>query len=371
MLYLQAIVGAAAASAMAMPAVQEQKRDQLVDLSSFTPFETISPQTILNSANQTQKAKFDAGLFNDNVIASTVGGLLGGLTGGSSGSECSNPEIRTEWSSYSDADRTSFVNAIVCLLGKPSGGSQFPGSGNRYEDLTSTHRALSPNIHQTATFLVWHRYFVYTLESLLRNECGFTAVMPWWDETKYSGNFASSDVFSSSWFGDIPDITASGQGTCVDTGAFADDTLHVGPGSANTNHCLSRALNDTDTAQVSSDYVNSCMSQSDYDAFRSCFEYGPHAYGHNGIGAVMSDVPSSVGDPIFFMHHLFVDRNFRVWQNADSSRLTTIDGCADDANPCTPISTSTVLSSNGIIANMTVGEVLNTLGGPLCYRYDY
>jgi tyrosinase len=97
----------------------------------------------------------------------------------------------------------------------------------------------------------------------------------------------------------------------------------------------------------------------------------PHGYGHNGIGAVMAEVSSSVGDPIFFMHHTFVDHTFRIWQNANPSRTQTISGCADAANPCTPISLSTTLSSNGLQPDMTVSDVLNTLGGAMCYRYDY
>jgi tyrosinase len=97
----------------------------------------------------------------------------------------------------------------------------------------------------------------------------------------------------------------------------------------------------------------------------------PHGYGHNGIGAVMAEVSSSVGDPIFFMHHTFVDHTFRVWQNGNPDRHKTISGCADKANPCTPITLNTKLSVNGIRPDITVQEALSTLSGTFCYRYDY
>ncbi|KAI1162759.1 Di-copper centre-containing protein [Nemania serpens] len=283
----------------------------------------------------------------------------------------SSPSIRSEWSIYSSADRTAFVDAIKCLQNKPSGGSQFTGARNRYEDLISVHRGMTANIHQTAAFLVWHRYFVWVFEQMLRGECGFTRAMPWWDETKHAGAFAASDVFTDQWFGHLPAKTSNGQGTCIESGEFSGTTLHVGPGTSNSDHCLSRAVDESQTAQCNKDFTNSCLSMGSYEEFRDCFELGPHGYGHNGIGAVMAEVSASVGDPIFFMHHLFVDHTFRIWQNANPSRRTTISGCADAANPCTPITLDTKLSSNGIQPDLTVRQVLNTLGGSLCYRYDY
>ncbi|KAI1198763.1 Di-copper centre-containing protein [Nemania serpens] len=283
----------------------------------------------------------------------------------------SSPSIRPEWSSYSSADRTAFVDAIKCLQDKPSGGSQFTGARNRYEDLISVHRGMTANIHQTAAFLVWHRYFVWVFEQLLRNECGFNRAMPWWDETKHAGAFAASDVFTEQWFGHLPAKTSNGQGTCIESGEFSGTTLHVGPGTSNSDHCLSRAVDESQTAQCNKDFTNSCLSMGSYEEFRDCFELGPHGYGHNGIGAVMAEVSASVGDPVFFMHHLFVDHTFRIWQNANPSRRTTISGCADAANPCTPITLDTKLSSNGIGPDLTVRQAMNTLGGSLCYRYDY
>lgn len=130
----------------------------------------------------------------------------------------SSPSIRSEWSIYSSADRTAFVDAIKCLQNKPSGGSQFTGARNRYEDLISVHRGMTANIHQTAAFLVWHRYFVWVFEQMLRGECGFTRAMPWWDETKHAGAFAASDVFTDQWFGHLPAKTSNGQGTCIESG---------------------------------------------------------------------------------------------------------------------------------------------------------
>jgi tyrosinase len=125
---------------------------------------------------------------------------------------CSNPRVRQEWDSYSNSDRQAFVSAVRCLMGKaPSG--QFSQSKSRYEDLVALHQTLTPNVHGSSKFLIWHRYYLWTFEDMLRSECGFDRNLPWWDETRYSGNFAASSIFSSQWLGSI-----NTGGNCVTDG---------------------------------------------------------------------------------------------------------------------------------------------------------
>ncbi|CBX91557.1 hypothetical protein LEMA_P070650.1 [Plenodomus lingam JN3] len=125
---------------------------------------------------------------------------------------CSNVRVRTEWDSYSNARRQGFVNAIKCLMSRRPNG-QFRNSRSRYEDLVALHQQLTPNIHGNAKFLVWHRYFVWTFEDMLRTECGFNDAMPWFDETRYAGRFQQSSIFSNEWFG-----SANVGGRCVTNG---------------------------------------------------------------------------------------------------------------------------------------------------------
>lgn len=85
----------------------------------------------------------------------------------------------------------------------------------------------------------------------------------------------------------------------------------------------------------------------------------------------MADVSAAPSDPIFFMHHLFVDRNFLVWQNGDASRKTSISGCIDSKSPCTPLTLDTVISVMGLKPDVTVRDVINPLDGAMCYLYTY
>lgn len=82
---------------------------------------------------------------------------------------------------------------------------------------------------------------------------------------------------------------------------------------------------------------------------------------------------SSPSDPIFYMHHLFVDHELASWQQVNVTRKQTVtDSCANGSSPCTSsITSNNVLDMNGLRANAKVGDILNTQGGFLCYNYDY
>ncbi|KAI0167700.1 hypothetical protein BJ166DRAFT_239350 [Pestalotiopsis sp. NC0098] len=282
---------------------------------------------------------------------------------------CPNPNIRFEWRNYSDTDRHAFVDAISCLMKAPASGN-YPPAQNRYEDIVRVHQAMTSTIHGNNIFLFWHRYYVWTLEQIMRDECGFDRAFPWWDETLDAGNFHSSSMFTADFFGSLPAAT-NGQGTCITDGAFANHVCHIGPGTGNTDHCLSRAVDESLTAQSNQDFVNTCNSRTNYPDMENCAELGPHAYGHNGVGSVMADVSSSPSDPVFFMHHLFVDRNFWLWQNGDASRKTAINGCIDTASPCTPLTLDTVISVQGLRPDVTVRDIIDTQDGAICYLYTY
>ncbi|KAF2252924.1 Di-copper centre-containing protein [Trematosphaeria pertusa] len=275
---------------------------------------------------------------------------------------CANPRVRMEWDSMNNNDRQSFVNAVKCLIGKPASG-QFSAARNRYEDLVALHQTLTVNVHNNSKFLIWHRYLLWTFEDILRSECGFTGPLPWFDETRYPGRFSQSSIFSSSWFGGI----ALG-GRCVTDGQFAGLTLNIGPGSGNTAHCLARNGDASQTQNCNSALLNAINARTDYADMAYYAEGGLHAWAHNGIGAVMADVYASPGDPVFWLHHAFIDRNYRIWQNADAARVTYIDGTDRVGNPLT---LDTVVSVNGLRPNVKVRDIINTLDGKLCYKYNY
>ncbi|KAI1417419.1 Di-copper centre-containing protein [Hypoxylon sp. FL1857] len=294
--------------------------------------------------------------------------------------DCANPNMRFEWDNYSASDKQAFVDAIQCLVNKPPSGNFAPAK-NRYEDIVRLHQTYSPNIHsksttqQTHKFLLWHRYYVWAFEQILRDECGFNRAFPWWDEKKWAGKFSQATIFTPQYFGSLPGST-NGAATCINNGRFANMQLSLGPGMTTNNpHCLQRAVNEQITAQTGQNAWDTCRSRTSYPDFHSCVEFTFHAQGHNGVGGVMADAIASPGDPAFFMHHLFVDYAFRKWQLDDvATRTTTISGCADNVN-CSPLTLDTMVYMGQICGakcpDLKVRDIINTLQGHLCYRYDY
>ncbi len=227
---------------------------------TLVPFE----EAVQQFANA-PKAHSDPATYNDTAPPRTEGLFT---TQSTAAGSCTNPNIRFEWDDYSTSDRQALMSAFKCLMNKPASGA-FTASKSRWEDFERLHQLYTPNVHQNQKFLPWHRYFIWTFEQVLRAECGFDRAFFWFDETKHSGAFSSSDVFSAPYLG-----TLSTNSQCVTDGAFAGLTLNIGPGSGNTPHCLSRQYNAADTAQCSTAYLNSCLSNSRYQDFEKCFEYG-------------------------------------------------------------------------------------------------
>ncbi|KZM23764.1 Tyrosinase [Ascochyta rabiei] len=276
---------------------------------------------------------------------------------------CSTVRVRQEWDSVSTSDRQNFVDALKCLMGKaPSG--QFAASKSRYEDFVALHQTLTPRVHQNAKFLLWHRYYLWTFEQILRDDCGFTGPLPWFDETKYAGKFSQSSIFSSQWMGGI-----ALNGNCVTDGQFANLAINVGPGTGNQPHCLARNGDSAKTINTGQSMVDACNSRATFADMASCSEGGAHAWGHNGIGAVMLDVYGSPADPTFWLHHGFIDRNFRIWQNQNAGvRTTTIDGNDIDGNALTLDNTINVYDFR---PDVKIRDILDTAGPTLCYKYNY
>jgi tyrosinase len=275
---------------------------------------------------------------------------------------CSSPRTRIEWDSFPNADKQAFLDSIKCLMRAPPSGN-FNGSENRYEDIVVLHQSMTPLVHGNALFLVWHRYLLWTFEDLLRRECNFRRSIPWFDESLHAGHFSNTTVFSSKWLG-----TIMANGNCVQDGQFAMLASNIGPGPENARHCLSRNGDEAKTANTKQSLTDACNARAGYADMAACTEGAAHAWGHNGVGAVMQDVYASPADPFFWLHHAYIDRNFGRWQNVDQRRLAGISG-ADSGGK--KLALATVLSMSGIRPDVRIRDVLDVGGKALCYGYSY
>jgi len=114
---------------------------------------------------------------------------------------------------------------------------------------------------------------------------------------------------------------------CIANGPFVNYTNPIGPGYEYTNHCINRKINDLMSQGAAAATVNGCMQRTEFVTFWPCLEGQPHAAGHSGIGGQMDNGVSSPGDPLFWMHHAWLDKLYAEWQAKDKTkRLTAMGG---------------------------------------------
>ncbi|KAK5659836.1 hypothetical protein OQA88_13299, partial [Cercophora sp. LCS_1] len=98
-------------------------------------------------------------------------------------STCTSPKVRKDWAKASDAEKQSYINAVLCLAETPSR-LNIPTHSTLYDDFGYVHAQLSTpqRIHGEPVFLPWHRYFVQVYEDAL-HACGYTGPAMYWDWT--------------------------------------------------------------------------------------------------------------------------------------------------------------------------------------------
>ncbi|KAL4816198.1 hypothetical protein BDW67DRAFT_185023 [Aspergillus spinulosporus] len=271
--------------------------------------------------------------------------------------------VRKEWRHLTGPQQQAMLDAL-----------------HRFSDLQALHRGMTNTayadiIHHVGQFLPWHRYYMHIYETLLRDECGYTGSIPWWNEQldADSGNMWQSPMWGPDSFGG----NGTGSDLCVPDGRFANMSLHIGPGDEDTEYCLRRAWdNENAIANTNSTILDMCNVYNTYSPCWGCIS-NIHTRGFIPTSG-MADIKSSPGDPIFLMHHMYVDRIWWLWQKQDPiNRLYDISGQTlnhtANVEPAGSWENATLhyeLSSFGVMPNVTIGEVMNTQGGYLCYGDD-
>ncbi|KAI5812712.1 hypothetical protein BZA77DRAFT_390493 [Pyronema omphalodes] len=270
---------------------------------------------------------------------------------------------RRAWHTFTPLEKRSYLRAELCLM-------QLPGrvrtARTRFDDLLVCHQTQADLVHNSGWFLPFHRLLISAHERLLRQECGYRGFQPYWDEERDAGRFLESEIFD-------PEIGfGEGRGGCIRDGPFSGYLLHNGPGYNNTEHCISREISDEISQQTSTEDVNRCLSLDTFEQAWPCMEARPHFGGHSGVGGVMSNGVSSPGDPVFYLHHTFLDRVWWRWQMQDWERRSRdIAGYTSGSMPASgwvDAKLEDELNMFGIVPNATLAEVMDVYG-PYCVEY--
>ncbi|KAJ9052711.1 hypothetical protein DSO57_1031532 [Entomophthora muscae] len=176
-------------------------------------------------------------------------------------------------------------------------------SGENWEFFTKVHVKYFKFVHDTPLFLIWHRMYLFKLESALRS-IGNTVSLPYWDWTHSSQKPSKDKVFSPQNFG--------GQGDprdeCVKDGRFRKLRVALFDGGKRVVDCIKRDPGFfSKVFQSPEPMEQTTLNKSTILEFSSHLEVNGHAIVHNTIGSNFMAM-SSPADPLFYLHHAFVDK---------------------------------------------------------------
>ncbi|KKA28219.1 hypothetical protein TD95_005463 [Thielaviopsis punctulata] len=285
-----------------------------------------------------------------------------------------NATVRKEYGDLTDAERAEYINAVLCLQSLPAkSGKTYPGAKTRYDDFVALHIDLTPDVHNTANFLTWHRYFTWSYEQALKNECGYTGAQPYWNWNRYASSPSKSPIFN----GNATSMSAGPNNECVTEGPFVDMKVNLGPGSSTAYNprCLKRNISTYWSKFTTIDYTYPLVTeQNTITGFQNTMQVASqvHAGGHFTFGGDPGgDIYASPGDPVFFIHHSGIDRLYWLWQLQDlPTRLTAVGGSVAGSSATGAL--TDVLDMGVVNEDRTIGDMMNTMGGnkgAFCYIY--
>ncbi|KAI8615806.1 hypothetical protein BC830DRAFT_257642 [Chytriomyces sp. MP71] len=266
--------------------------------------------------------------------------------------------VRREWGQMSSSEKAGFVAAVKAVGSRPMSGDYSDGSRMSLDDFTATHSRNAYVAHNNAQFLPYHRAMLYRFDQALQSVNWFGGV-PYLDEAAYASSWQSLDLESPTYFGGY-----SGGG-CLQTGPFSiNQGFKVLANDFVNTQCLTRC--GTGNFWDANAMAQNLASSTNYEGIRYDDASNYHAAGHFAIGGGgcgdMADASWSPRDPLFWLHHSYVDRHWWKWQNLCPSYMNDFEGNYIDGSPVSP---SRPLDSWGIPAS----SVFNTQGQTLCYTY--
>ena len=222
---------------------------------------------------------------------------------GSKTSGCSGVKVRKDVSKLESQEKKSLEAALSKMV-----------ENGKFHELANYHKGPGPAkcIHGKVEFLAWHRLYGAEFEEALG------LPLPYWD---FAVDPVIPDLWSKisirlpanrpppepQWVRDIPEC----------------------PGD---NNLLKRTnLGDTSgSIEKMKDELEEAFFKDDYEIFYNALD-NPHTTMHGILGCHMSLEPSSY-DPVFWLMHTGVDRQFAYWQQLMSLRGIDIPSKPPDAD---------------------------------------
>jgi tyrosinase len=207
--------------------------------------------------------------------------------------------IRKDYREFTQQEMNDYVAAINILY-----------SNGTMLDLANHHSThFNSIIHTTAgfngeQFLTWHRFNMLDFETLLRstNANYSYLALPFWDWT--TDQSTSATKFWNNDFLAVSKFPTSGVSRSVASGGFLGSVTDI-----------NNALN------LTTHYLNSTAKSSTVTDFLHRLEYY-HDFTHVWVGGTMAG-GTSPRDPIFYLHHNFIDNLWQQWEDKNSGNQSS------------------------------------------------
>ncbi|KAI1087408.1 Di-copper centre-containing protein [Rostrohypoxylon terebratum] len=324
-------------------------------------------------------------LFVLGTVPLTLGlSIKPSASSGEKDNECTEITKRMPWGNLTSTEKSDYIKADLCVMSSPPK-SGIKGAKNRWDELQYIHIAQTDYVHGVGAFLPFHRYFMKVHAHVLRTECNYTGPIPYWDEPADIGNIIGSPLFDAeTGFGG----NGTGANGCVTDGPFANFTLRFQADNTISEYCLSRFLNDRALSMATRENVAKCIAAETFLEAWNCLEGAPHGAGHGAVMGTMINAFTSPGDPVFYLHHGYVDKLWWDWQSLNlTTRLTEIGGnntsrgfgggfpggppaftdYFNDGGNTTTLNHT--LWSAGVMDNVTIADVMDPSGKFMCTEY--
>lgn len=179
--------------------------------------------------------------------------------------------------------------------------------------LVAVHIVFTSEAHNGAYFLPWHRFFLFYLENYVRTTFDADFTLPYWDWSSFSD--APDPALSTVW---NPEYIGGSDGTLP--GTTTGRPIPDGPFRSLRAHYLDdhpirrgfvSGRSGSIRAVINATVVEELIRRNDWTwgDFSDGVE-AAHNVIHNDIGGDMFLTANSPNDPVFYLHHAFVDK---IW----------------------------------------------------------
>ena len=213
--------------------------------------------------------------------------------------------IRYSWYDLPETERQRFITTLRKLH----------STSNKYSDCARLHYEQMQQFHNNPMFLPAHRRVLLDFETAMKS-IDPQVVLPYWDWARYADKPSADPIWNY--------FSRDGNGRCVTDGVLESITDPEG-------NCLSRGIDRAgppDGTYASYPVLLAEIKREDeFWEWAKNLELSAHNTVHYYVGGTLSTEWSAF-DPLFYLHHTFIDYLWDIWQRASpkNSRLNKYGG---------------------------------------------